>query len=109
MSETVITYALLDDMEEKASAATPGPWGCGPTPGYMHHGCQPDSGPGRDEPTVTIRSSEHTEEIATAWNYLLPAAANAAHIARADPATVLALVEEVRRLRKKVANLEWVP
>ncbi len=63
---------------------TPGPWFEGYTPFYLMQGQAAEEGDtARTVNPITIRSTAHTEEIATVWNYLLPTEANARLIAAA--------------------------
>lgn len=86
----------LDELARLAKAATPGRWFTGFTPHYLSAGQDADGGPRSCHP-ITIRSPEHTEEIATVWTYLLPTEANAALIAAAVNA-LPALIASARRL-----------
>ena len=69
-----------------------GTWFCGPTPRYLDGG-QSTTGHGY---TVTIRSTDHTEELATVWTYLLPTQANA-RVMAAAPSLVDALEDLLDR------------
>ena len=91
----------LDAMEQTAREATPGPW-------KYHRGllC---SMPPQDDGTVRCQSSASGQVYAAADRALFPdtvvamntwTEADAAHIAAANPETVLALVAEVRELRE---------
>lgn len=75
----MLSDADLDDLERKADAATPGPWECRVTPiiecSTLRWAQGDMADPGRHE-------------------------ADAAFIAAANPATVKALIAEIRRLRK---------
>lgn len=88
----------ITELRALLAAATPGEWVTGETPRYLSAG-QAADGEKRLVNPITIRSPEHTEEIATVWTYLLPTEANAALIAalhNAAPA-LLDVVEAAKR------------
>lgn len=89
MADTVtVDDALLDEIEQKAKAATestPGRW---KDEGWGQITCD-------GYPVVTDRRDLFPKD-----------GLNFDHIARCDPPTVLALVAEVRRLRAEVSNLQ---
>ena len=79
-----ITPALLAEIEQKAESATPGPWA------IMYGGQPGDS-------YAVIGSCTWNRPICSIEpvNYKVE---NAQHIAAADPATVLAMSKEIKRL-----------
>lgn len=93
-SHITITAELLDDLQRKAKAATPGPWveaGGGDFPEHerwVEAGgwsvCSTHSG-------ICGAESQHP---------------NAEHIAAANPATILALVEHIRSLTERLERAE---
>lgn len=85
---------LIARLKELERLRTPGEWWTGPTPSYLGMGQFADGKSRRCNP-VTIRSPEHSEEIATVWTYLLPTEANAALIA-ASP-SLLELAEALEQ------------
>jgi hypothetical protein len=100
MSQIEITPALLSDLRQKAEAATPGPWKVIETP-------RPDySEDLRIVPCDAYGNSRGDGPIGDVFGgYKRPVAENAAHIAAASPAVVLALVAEVERLRDRLDDL----
>lgn len=85
---TRITDEQLDQLEELANAATPGPW--------EWVGCQLES---RDATILTENTSDNfygEEMLAT----------DAAHIAAAHPATILKLIERLRFLEREYERLQ---
>jgi hypothetical protein len=83
---TVLDDATLEDIEDKARAATPGPWMI-----------NPDDRPNR------VWVSDNGSPYCTVADTAPGGARDAAHIARADPPTVLALVAALRAARKQIA------
>lgn len=79
-------------------------WFVGPTPGYLIPGQQADNQHRRVDP-LTIRSPEHTEELATVWNYLLPTELLAETICVSRNYLPL-LLDEIDRLKEEVKELE---
>jgi hypothetical protein len=85
-----ITPALLADRRQKAEAATPGPWKVIETP-------RPDySEDLRIVPCDAYGNSRGDGPIGDVFGgYKRPVAENAAHIAAASPAVVLALINQL--------------
>lgn len=102
---TPLTTDRLAELRQTAEAATQGEWYIGPTPRFLAQGQIHEWG-GQTHYPVTIRSTEHTEELATTWTYLLPSDANAAHIAAFDPPTVLALLDALAEAQQRAENAE---
>jgi len=100
MSQIEITPTLLSDLRQKAEAATEGPWKVIETP-------RPDySEDLRIVPCDAYGNSRGDGPIGDVFGgYKRPVAENAAHIAAANPAVVLALVAEVERLRDRLDEL----
>lgn len=91
-----------EKMREAAKAATPGPWReCG----HDRGGC----------PCAMIWATESDELVAVAWkgDDMVPAPAvapnvNAAHIAAANPAAILALLDQVEALQADSDRWHWM-
>ncbi len=85
----------IEAIRQRCEAATKGPWGLHGGPGMT------DDGRGM---CAVIGSSQHTEHLATFNDYLLPMRANRDFVihARTD---IPALLEEVARLKRTIANL----
>jgi hypothetical protein len=96
MSQIEITPALLSDLRQKAEAATPGPWKVIETP-------RPDySEDLRIVPCDAYGNSRGDGPIGDVFGgYKRPVAENAAHIAAASPAVVLAIIDEIKRLNER--------
>jgi hypothetical protein len=106
-----ITPALLSEWKQKAEAATPGPWTStrhefwGPhTLGRCSWG---DRGAYRGKVGITYRTTEGDTDDDGKPLVITDeqAAANAAYIASANPAVVLALINEIERLNNKLDKL----
>jgi hypothetical protein len=91
MSKVKVTPELLADLRKKAEAATPGPWKWKKGETSVEHGS-----PDNDRSVVSFYELEYNENGQEAFE---EAEGNAAHIAAANPAVVLALVQEIERLR----------
>ena len=87
-----ITQALLSDLRQKAKAATQGEW-------YIGYG-----GMTGDDCAVIV--SRFWKNQICELNPRTYKRENAAHIAAASPAVVLALIDEVERLRDRLDALE---
>lgn len=101
MSQIKITPALLAEWRQKAEAATEGPWKVIETP-------SPDySEDLRIVPCDAYGNSRGDGPIGDVFGgYKRPVAENAAYIAAANPAVVLALINEIERLKDKLDTLE---
>ena len=90
MSQIEITPTLLSDLRQKAEAATEGPWKVIETP-------RPDySEDLRIVPCDAYGNSRGDGPIGDVFGgYKRPVAENAAHIAAANPAVVLALINQL--------------
>ena len=86
----------LDELERCAEAATEGPWM------NEFEGVYTDPRPANE---ATMVATAEREEVFPELGSR-PADIDAMYIAAADPPTVLALVEEVRRLRAEVRELK---
>ena len=75
-----MTDAELLELEQKAKAATPGPWDCGGVEVFL----------GEWNPLIAMCNSED----------------NAAYIAAANPAAILELIAELRQARASLKALE---
>lgn len=89
-----MTPDQLRELREKAEKATPGPWETAETPGFGH-----------DHAPYTVVNGDN-EQITECWDNT-PGAwkpeqneGNAAFIAAANPQTVIALLDEIERLRE---------
>jgi hypothetical protein len=101
---TTITDELLAELEQLAGKATPGP--------YRQCGADKES---ECCPCGQIWSTATDELVAVAHNgdVMIDApgagqAANAQYIARANPATILALLQYVRELRVDAERYRWL-
>jgi hypothetical protein len=96
----------LDDIEQKAKAATPGEW-------FLHDFTDPKINSAPTARVVTV-SCDHPATITVAemgggldgHTGIEQARHDAAHIASASPATVLAMVAEIRRLEQKLETFK---
>lgn len=100
----------ITELRALLAAATPGEWVTGETPRYLSAG-QAADGEKRLVNPITIRSPEHTEEIATVWTYLLPTEANAALIAALhnDAPALLDVVEAAKAMEADLIDrAKWM-
>lgn len=104
----------LDALEKLADEATPGPWFAGPLrPESEYAGASISVGPfdlaetyGRREDYSPEAFDSHYEEtILECWDDNHDAIANAAFIAAANPATIKAVIAELREARGLLSNV----
>lgn len=91
--------AKLVELEEKAKAATPGPWK------KTRNKCAQVVAVG--EPVQVAQCGDYTQKdlarfSGERWN------ANAAHIAACSPDTIIALIAEFRRVVADAKRMEWL-
>lgn len=93
-----LTPAQLEELENKAKAATPGPWTNAEHIGVVETGYQPECC--ESDECCIIAELNYSGRCCAA----IQEEHDTAHIAAANPSTVLALVEEVKRLREAEEN-----
>jgi len=91
----------LDELEREALAATPGPWFSAP---FAYHEVGVYHARGSTSGTVDVSRTEIVARVPSRNRVH-----DAAHIAAADPQTVLDMVAELREARVRIAELEAKP
>lgn len=88
----------LDELERLAKSATPGPWTASqtyPPDGYAIHAAG-----------IPWQLAYVSSTLGANTSHEWPIEANASHIAAANPATVLALIADLRATRSRLAEME---
>lgn len=118
---TSITDELLAELEQLAGKATPGPWEVAETDSDGSYGAGPDTSTGFIAygvcagatcllDTLNSDAASISEELDGEGRYAWDETgkANAHYIARANPATILALLQDVRELKRDAERYRWL-